>query len=108
MPSPELDISLIGRRVVVRWRTGGTGPSGGPEMTDVIGHVRAVTADLVTIQRRDDTMIDIRVTDIVTWKVVPPQRTPTAGAVDAAADGATAGPTDGTGAGPQTTSSPGA
>jgi hypothetical protein len=75
VPAPELDASRIGQRVVVRWLTGGTGLSGGPEMTDVIGHVRAVSADLITIERRDNTVVDVRLTDVVTWKVVPPQRT---------------------------------
>jgi preprotein translocase subunit YajC len=63
----------IGQRVVVRSRTGGIGLSGGPELTDVIGHVRALTSEDVTIERRDGTTVEIHRTDIVTWKVVPPQ-----------------------------------
>lgn len=56
----------------MRHRTGRTGPSGGPEMTDVIGHVVAVGADAVTVERRDGTQIDVRLAALVTWKVVPP------------------------------------
>jgi hypothetical protein len=63
---------ILGQRVVVRSRTGGIGPSGGPEMTDVIGHVRALTADVVTLERRDGTLVDVRRSDVVTWKEVPP------------------------------------
>lgn len=62
---------LLGQRVVVRSRTGAVGPSGGPELTDVIGHVRALTDDLITVERRDGARVDIRRTDVVTWKAVP-------------------------------------
>jgi hypothetical protein len=75
MPPPELGPSLLGERLVVRLRTGGIGPSGGPEMTDVIGHLRAVSDDSLTLQRRDETLIDVQRADILTWKVVPPART---------------------------------
>jgi hypothetical protein len=74
MPPPFPDPSVIGQRVVVRYRTGGTGPSGGPEMTDVIGHVRVISASTITVERRDRTQIDVRRADLVTWKVVPPLR----------------------------------
>jgi len=63
---------ILGQRVVVRSRTGGTGASGGPEMTDVIGHVHALSADVITLERRDGTLVDVRTSDIVTWKEVPP------------------------------------
>ena len=62
---------LVGQRVVVRSRTGGVGLSGGPEMTDVIGQVRAVSDDLVTLERRDGVLVDVRMDDVVTWKEVP-------------------------------------
>jgi hypothetical protein len=62
---------LLGQRVVVRSRTGDLGPSGGPELTDVIGHVRALTDDLITVERRDGALVDIRRSDVVTWKEVP-------------------------------------
>jgi hypothetical protein len=63
---------LLGQRVVVRSRTGGIGRSGGPEMTDVIGHVRALSQDVITLERRDGTLVDVRRSDVVTWKEVPP------------------------------------
>ncbi len=63
---------LLGQRVVVRSRTGGIGMSGGPEMTDVIGHVRALSEDVITVERRDGTLVDVRRSDVVTWKEVPP------------------------------------
>jgi hypothetical protein len=58
----------------VRFRTGGIGPSGGPEMTDVIGHVRASDADSVTVERRDGTVTTVAWSDVVACKVVPDQR----------------------------------
>lgn len=63
---------VIGQRVVVRSRTGGIGLSGGPELTDTIGHVRALDDDVVTVERRDGELVSIRRTDVVTWKEVPP------------------------------------
>jgi len=69
---PELDASLLGRRLVLRSRTGGIGPSGGPELTDVVGHLRAITTESVTVERRDGTLVEVRTSDLVAWKVVPP------------------------------------
>jgi hypothetical protein len=71
------DSQALGRRVVVRYLTGRTAPSGRPELTDVIGHVRAVDADTVRIERHDGTLVTVRREDAVTWKHVPerPQRT---------------------------------
>ena len=70
------DSETIGQRIVVRYRTGGTAPSGRPELTDVIGHVRAADVDTVRIERRDQTLVTVRRADAVTWKPVPdpPQR----------------------------------
>ena len=70
------DSRTIGRRVVVRYLTGRIAPSGRPELTDVIGHVRAADADMVQIERRDGTLVTVRRADAVTWKPVPdpPQR----------------------------------
>ena len=70
------DSRTIGRRVVVRYLTGRTAPSGRPELTDVIGHVREVDVDTVQIECRDGTLVIVRLSDIVTWKPVPdpPQR----------------------------------
>lgn len=71
------DSRTIGQRIVVRYRTGGTAPSGRPELTDVIGHVRATDADSVQVERRDGTHVTVHRVDAVTWKPVPdpPQRT---------------------------------
>jgi len=71
------DSQTVGRRVVVRYLTGRRAPSGRPELTDVIGHVRATDADSVHVERRDGTLVTIQRTDVVTWKLVPdpPQRT---------------------------------
>lgn len=60
-----------GSRIVVRHETGGVGPSGGPEMTDVIGHVRAVDSATVTIEHRDGRLITVDLTTVVSWKQVP-------------------------------------
>ncbi|MCL3817971.1 GNAT family N-acetyltransferase [Aeromicrobium wangtongii] len=80
-----LDAPEVGSRIVVRHETGGVGPSGGPEMTDVIGHVLSVHDDTVTVELRDGRTADIAVATIVTWKRVPdrPVRRRRAVAVDA-------------------------
>ena len=61
----------VGRRVVVRYLTGQVGPSGGPEMTDVVGHVCAVGGGTITVERRNGELATVRVADITAWKVVP-------------------------------------
>lgn len=61
----------VGRRVVVRYLTGQVGPSGGPEMTDVIGHIRAVGEDAITVERRGGELVTVRIADVTAWKVVP-------------------------------------
>lgn len=43
-------------------------------MTDVIGHVRSVSAGVVALERRDGTLVEVHLADVVTWKVVPPLR----------------------------------
>ena len=70
------DSRTIGQRIVVRYRTGGTARSGRPELTDVIGHLRAADIDTVHIERRDGTFVTVQRVDTVTWKPVPdpPQR----------------------------------
>ncbi|MEJ7633962.1 GNAT family N-acetyltransferase [Aeromicrobium sp.] len=67
----NLDAASVGQRVVVRHAVGGTGPSGGPAMSDVIGRVRSVDATDVTIERRDGRMHVVHLADVVTWKPVP-------------------------------------
>ena len=66
-----LDASSVGRRIVVRYAVGGTGPSGGPAMTDVIGRVQAVDETGVTLERRDGRTQVVALADVVTWKPVP-------------------------------------
>lgn len=71
---PSRDVPAIGERVVVRSRTGGVGPSGGPELTDVIGHVLAVDEHEVRLERRDATVTTVAWAEVVTWKRVPEAR----------------------------------
>lgn len=80
-----LDAVELGARIVVRHETGGLGPSGGPQMTDVIGHVRALDGSAVTIELRDGRIADIALSTVVTWKTVPerPRRRRRAASVDA-------------------------
>ncbi len=60
-----------GRRVVLRHVVGGRGPSGGPAMTDVVGRLVELTEDEARIERRDGSTTQVRLAEIVTWKVVP-------------------------------------
>lgn len=80
-----LDAGAIGSRIVVRHETGRVGPSGGPEMSDVIGRVRAVDDGTVTIELRDGRTRTVDLATVVTWKPVPdrPVRRRRATAVDA-------------------------
>lgn len=80
-----LDGGSIGARIVVRHETGGTGPSGGPEMSDVVGHLRAVDDQGVTVELRDGAVRVVERARIVTWKRVPdrPVRRRRAVAIDA-------------------------
>lgn len=66
-----LDAASVGHRIVVRYAVGGTGPSGGPAMSDVIGRVRAVDGIAVTLERRDGRTQVVALADVVTWKPVP-------------------------------------
>ena len=72
-----IDPDAQGSRVVVRLRVGGSGPSGGPAMTDVVGRLVEVTHTDATIERRDGSLARVPLDDVVTWKVVPdrPRRT---------------------------------
>lgn len=79
-----LDAAAVGARIVVRHETGGVGPSGGPELTDVVGRVRAVDGQSVTIEQRDGSLRAVDLAAVVTWKPVPdrPLRRRRAVAVD--------------------------
>lgn len=68
-----LDAASVGARIVVRHETGGTGPSGGPEMNDVIGHVTGVDDTSVTLELRDGRTTAVALSTVVTWKTVPPR-----------------------------------
>jgi N-acetylglutamate synthase len=67
----------LGQRVVVRTLVAGErGPSGGPAMTDVVGHLEVADAREVVVRRRDGTMQHIARADIVAMKPVPPPPAP--------------------------------
>lgn len=66
-----LDGVALGSRIVVRHETGRVGPSGGPEMTDVIGHVRSVDPSSVTVEHRSGRLVTVARGSIVSWKPVP-------------------------------------
>lgn len=66
-----LDAAAIGRRIVVRHETGGVGPTGGPEMTDVVGRVLEIGAGSVTIETRDGRPHVVALGSVVTWRPVP-------------------------------------
>ncbi|AXT85738.1 hypothetical protein C6I20_11430 [Aeromicrobium sp. A1-2] len=80
-----LDGSAVGRRIVVRHETGGVGPSGGPELNDVLGRVVAVDQQTVQVELRDGRIREIDLTAITTWKPVPerPARRRRAAAISA-------------------------
>ena len=81
------DAPSVGTRVVVRHLAGGSGPSGGPALNDVVGRVLEVDEQSVTVQRRDGRTAVVARSDIVTWKTVPdrPLRRRTASSIDAEA-----------------------
>lgn len=65
---------LVGQRVVVRQVVPGeTGPSGGPALTDVLGELVAWTTNELTIRRKDDTLVIVQQSLVVTAKPVPPK-----------------------------------
>ena len=74
-----------GTRIVVRHETGAVGPTGGPQMSDVVGRVVGVGDGAVTIERRDGSRTSVELATVVTWKPVPdrPLRRRRASAIDA-------------------------
>lgn len=80
-----LDVSMLGSRVVVRHLVGGTGPGGGPAMTDVVGRLLALDEATARVERRDGTAVDVPLATVVAAKTVPqrPLRRRGAAAVDA-------------------------
>jgi ribosomal protein S18 acetylase RimI-like enzyme len=65
------DPGLIGQRVVVRHVVDGTGPSGGPAMTDVVGRVLAADEATLTVERRDGRHARVAWETVVALKPVP-------------------------------------
>src|SRR5690349_15074232 len=63
----------VGTRVVVRRRLPGTGPSGGPALTDLLGILEAWDERTITILAEDGTRSVVDRTDIVAGKPVPPR-----------------------------------
>jgi N-acetylglutamate synthase len=67
-----IDVSHIGRRVVIRSLVRGEkGPSGGPLMTDVIGLLREYGDGVAVVERRDGSLIRVAIEDIVAAKPLP-------------------------------------
>ena len=63
----------IGQRVVVRTSVAGeTGPSGGPALTDTLGHLESWSDTVMGVRKADGTLITIALADVVAAKVVPP------------------------------------
>lgn len=79
------DGTWIGRRLTVRHRVPGVGPSGGPALTDVVGRLREVGADHLLLERRDGSHARVPRADVVAARVVPdrPRRPRRATAVTA-------------------------
>jgi len=65
---------VVGLRVVVRRvLRGEIGPTGGPAMTDVLGVCESWGDGVATVRRRDGSVVEIAVADIVSGKPVPPR-----------------------------------
>jgi ribosomal protein S18 acetylase RimI-like enzyme len=65
---------VVGQRVVVRRvLRDEKGPSGGPAMTDVLGICESWAGGVTGIRREDGSLVEIRTSDIVSGKPVPPR-----------------------------------
>jgi ribosomal protein S18 acetylase RimI-like enzyme len=65
---------VVGQRVVVRRVVHGeTGPTGGPAMTDVLGVCESWADGVAIVRREDGSTVEIRTSDIVSGKPVPPR-----------------------------------
>ena len=51
--------SNVGTPMVLRHAGGGIGPGGGPVMSDIIGRILAVDDTVVTIERRDGSVVSV-------------------------------------------------
>ncbi len=75
--------------MTIRYVVGGSGPSGGPAMTDVVGRILEVSGAEVTVERRDGSTVVVHLEDIVAAKVVPPTPTRSRGAMAISTDNLT-------------------
>jgi GNAT superfamily N-acetyltransferase len=80
--------AAIGRRVSVRLTAGGTGPSGGPALRDVVGFLESAAGDPApkwSIRRRTGEVVTVDVSRVIAAKVVPdaPLRLRSASDIDA-------------------------
>ncbi len=72
--NPGLGPWCVGMRVVVRRRLPGSGPSGGPALTDVLGVLESWGSESLRVRGKDGTAVEIRRADVVAGKPVPPAR----------------------------------
>ena len=64
----------VGQRVTVRYRIGGTGPSGGPAMSDVVGELTEITNSSVFLRTRLGEIREVPRSEIVKVHVIPQAR----------------------------------
>ncbi len=62
----------VGQRVTVRYRIGGTGPSGGPAMSDVVGEITEITDSSVFLRNRKGEIREVARSEIVKIHLIPP------------------------------------
>ena len=89
-PDPAWSAAALGRRVTVRVTAGGTGPSGGPALRDVVGFLESITSDAGSewrLRTRTGQVVSVAVNRVVAAKIVPdaPTRLRTATAIDVVA-----------------------
>ena len=71
---PGLGPHVVGQRVVVRRvLPGQTGPTGGPAFTDVLGVMETWADGWARVRTESGALVEIRVSDIVSGKPVPPR-----------------------------------
>lgn len=65
----------VGERVTIRARRPDAVP-GEPSHTDVVGHLRDWSEGVLTLERRDGTVTEVREADLVAARVVQPPNPP--------------------------------